>query len=120
MPTEKKILGYDKQYFYDIYAPLVDGVDVKYSYEDAYKLVIEGLAPLGKEYQALLQKGFDERWIDVMETEGKRNGAYSIGCPDCHPYVLLNYQPTLSEVFTIAHEMGHALHTYFSQKNQPY
>lgn len=116
----KKILGYDKQYFYDIYAPLVDGVDVKYSYEDAYKLVIEGLAPLGKEYQALLQKGFDERWIDVMETEGKRNGAYSIGCPDCHPYVLLNYQPTLSEVFTIAHEMGHALHTYFSQKNQPY
>ncbi len=80
----------------------------------------EGLAPLGKEYQALLQKGFDERWIDVMETEGKRNGAYSIGCPDCHPYVLLNYQPTLSEVFTIAHEMGHALHTYFSQKNQPY
>ena len=116
----KKILGYDKQYFYDIYAPLVEGVDVKYTYEEAYKLVIEGLAPLGKDYQALLKKGYDERWIDVEETEGKRSGAYSIGCPDTHPYVLLNYQPTLNEVFTIAHEMGHALHTYFSQKNQPY
>lgn len=116
----KKILGYDKQYFYDIYAPLVNGVDVRYSYEDAYELVIKGLAPLGKEYQQLLKRGFDERWIDVEETEGKRNGAYSIGCPGTHPYVLLNYQPQLNDVFTIAHEMGHALHTYFSQKNQPY
>lgn len=116
----KKILGYDKQYFYDIYAPLVDGVDVKYSYDDAYALVIEGLAPLGKEYQSLLKKGYDERWLDVEETDGKRGGAYSIGCPGCHPFVLLNYQPTLHEAFTIAHEMGHALHTYFSQKNQPF
>lgn len=116
----KKILGYEKQYFYDIYAPLVDGIDVKYSYDEAYKLVIEGLAPLGKEYQALLKKGYDERWIDVEETEGKGGGAYSIGCHGCHPFVLLNYQPTLNEVFTIAHEMGHALHTYFSRKNQPY
>lgn len=116
----KKILGYDKQYFYDIYAPLVNGVDVRYSYEDAYELVTKGLAPLGKEYQQLLKRGFDERWIDVEETEGKRNGAYSIGCPGTHPYVLLNYQPQLNDVFTIAHEMGHALHTYFSQKNQPY
>lgn len=116
----KKILGYDKQYFYDIYAPLVDGVDVKYSYDDAYALVIEGLAPLGKEYQSLLKKGYDERWLDVEETDGKRGGAYSIGCPGCHQFVLLNYQPTLHEAFTIAHEMGHALHTYFSQKNQPF
>lgn len=115
----KKILGYDKQYFYDIYAPLVDGVSVKYTYDEAYDLVIKGLAPLGKEYQSLLKKGYDERWLDVEETEGKRGGAYSIGCPGCHPFVLLNYQPTLHEVFTIAHEMGHALHTYFSQKNQP-
>ncbi len=116
----KKILGYDKQYFYDIYAPLVDGVDVKYSYDEAYELVIKGLAPLGKEYQNLLKMGYDERWLDVEETDGKRGGAYSIGCPDCHPFVLLNYQPTLHEAFTIAHEMGHALHTYFSQKNQPF
>ncbi|MDE6505145.1 MAG: oligoendopeptidase F [Clostridia bacterium] len=116
----KKILGYDKLYFYDIYAPLVAGVNAEYSYDEAYELVIKGLAPLGEEYQKLLRKGYEERWIDVEETEGKRNGAYSIGCPDCHPYVLLNYQRTMHEVFTIAHEMGHALHTYFSQKNQPY
>lgn len=116
----KKILGYDKHYFYDIYAPLIQGVNLEYSYDEAYELVIKGLEPLGKEYQVLLRKGYEERWLDVEETEGKRNGAYSIGCPDCHPYVLLNYQRTLHEVFTIAHEMGHALHTYFSQQNQPY
>lgn len=116
----KKILSYDKHYFYDIYAPLIQSVNVEYSYDEAYELVIKGLEPLGKEYQALLRKGYEERWLDVEETEGKRNGAYSIGCPDCHPYVLLNYQRTLHEVFTIAHEMGHALHTYFSQQNQPY
>lgn len=116
----KKILGYDKLYFYDIYAPLVEGVNLKLTYDEAFEYVIEGLAPLGKEYQALLKKGYDERWVDVEETEGKRNGAYSTGCYGVHPYVLLNYQPTLNEVFTIAHEMGHALHTYFSNNNQPY
>lgn len=116
----KKILGLDKQYFYDIYTPLVDGVNVNYSYDEAYDIVIKGLAPLGKEYQKFLKRGYDERWIDVEETEGKSSGAYSIGCPDTHPFVLLNYQPTLDEAFTIAHEMGHSLHTYFSQKNQPY
>ncbi|MDE7182607.1 MAG: oligoendopeptidase F [Clostridia bacterium] len=116
----KKILGYDKLYFYDVYAPLVNGVEFKLSYEEAYDYVIKGLAPLGKEYQALLKRGYDERWLDICETEGKRNGAYSIGCPNVHPFVLLNYQPAIHEVFTIAHEMGHSLHTYFSQKNQPY
>ncbi|MDE7082589.1 MAG: oligoendopeptidase F [Clostridia bacterium] len=116
----KKILGLDKQYFYDIYAPLVEGVNVKYTYDEAYEIVIKGLAPLGKEYQALLKRGYDERWLDVEETEGKSGGAYSIGCPGTHPFVLLNYQPTLNEVFTIAHEMGHSLHTYFSQKSQPF
>ena len=116
----KRILGYDKLYFYDIYAPLVGDVDFKMSYDDAYDYVIKGLAPLGKEYQALLKKGHDERWIDVEETEGKRSGAYSTGITGIHPFVLLNYQPTLNEVFTIAHEMGHSLHTYFSSLNQPY
>ena len=116
----KRILGYDKLYFYDIYAPLVADVDFKMSYDDAYDYVIKGLAPLGKDYQALLKKGHDERWIDVEETEGKRSGAYSTGVTGVHPFVLLNYQPTLSDVFTIAHEMGHSLHTYFSAENQPY
>lgn len=116
----KKLLGYDKLYFYDIYAPLVQDVDFKISYDDAYNYVIKGLAPLGSEYQELLKKGHDERWIDVEETEGKRSGAYSTGVNGVHPYVLLNYQPTLSDIFTIAHEMGHSLHTYFSCENQPY
>lgn len=116
----KKILGYDKMYFYDSYAPLVGGVDFKLSYDEAYEYVIKGLAPLGKEYQALLKKGHDERWIDVEETDGKRSGAYSTSCFGVHPYVLLNYQPTISDVFTIAHEMGHSLHSYFSAHNQPY
>ena len=116
----KRILGYDKLYFYDIYAPLVADVDFKMSYDDAYDYVIKGLAPLGKDYQTLLKKGHDERWIDVEETEGKRSGAYSTGVTGVHPFVLLNYQPTLSDVFTIAHEMGHSLHTYFSAENQPY
>ncbi len=116
----KKILGYDKMYFYDVYAPLVGDVEFKMSYDEAYDYVVRGLAALGGEYQKLLKRGHDERWIDVEETEGKRSGAYSSGAYGVHPYVLLNYQPTLSDVFTIAHEMGHSLHTYFSQKNQPY
>ncbi len=116
----KKILGYDKLYFYDISVPLVGGVDFKLSYDDAYDYVIKGLAPLGKEYQSLLKKGHDERWVDVEETDGKRNGAYSAMCYGVHPFVLLNYQPTIHEIFTIAHEMGHSLHTWFSSSNQPY
>ena len=116
----KKILGYDKLYFYDINAPLVSGSDFKLPYDEAYEYVVNGLAPLGKEYQALLKKGHDERWIDVEETEGKRSGAYSAYCPNVHPFVLLNYTQTTFDMFTIAHEMGHSLHSYFSSKNQPY
>ena len=116
----KKILGYDKLYFCDMYAPLVEGVELKLSYEEAYAYVVKGLAALGNEYQALLKKAYDERWIDVEETEGKRNGAYSAAVYGVHPYVLLNYHPTINEVFAIAHEMGHSLHTYFSQESQPY
>ena len=116
----KKLLGYDKLYFYDIYAPLVQGADLKLTFDEAYDYVIKGLAPLGKEYQALLKKGYDERWIDVEETEGKRNGAYSAYCPGVHPFVLLNYKPTTNDIFTIAHEMGHSLHSHFSSINQPY
>ena len=116
----KKILGYDKLYFYDMYTPLVEGAELKLNYDEAYAYVVKGLEPLGKEYQALLQKGHDERWIDVEETEGKRSGAYSTGAYGVHPYVLLNYQPELDNIFTVAHEMGHSLHTHFSSLNQPY
>lgn len=116
----KKILGYDKLYFYDINAPLVQDVDFKMPYDKAYEYVMRGLAPLGEEYIALLKRGYEERWIDVEETTGKRSGAYSASCPGIHPFVLLNYQPTINEVFTIAHEMGHSIHTHFSAKNQPF
>lgn len=116
----KKILGYDKLYFYDVYAPLVVDVDIKMPYDEAYNYVVSGLEALGKDYQDLLKKAFIERWIDVEETVGKRNGAYSAPVYGVHPYVLLNYTETTNDIFTIAHEMGHSLHTYFSQKNQPY
>ena len=118
--TRKQALGLDEQHMYDINLPLVEDADIKIPFEEAYELVIEGLAPLGKDYQDLLRMGKNEGWIDVCENEGKRCGAYSAGIYDTHPYVLLNYQPTTTDVFTIAHEMGHALHTYKSVKGQPY
>ena len=116
----KKILGLDEQHMYDIYVPLVEDAEIKLPFDEAYELVIKGLAPLGKDYQDLLRRGKDERWIDVYETEGKKSGAYSTGVFDTHPYVLLNYQPTTNDIFTIAHEMGHSIHTYKSNEGQPY
>ncbi|MCQ2398926.1 MAG: oligoendopeptidase F [Clostridia bacterium] len=117
---KKKALGLKKMNMYDMYVPVVEDADLKMTYEDAYAYVIKALSPLGEEYSALLKKAFDERWIDVEETAGKRSGAYSTACYDSHPYVLLNYQQTTHDVFTIAHEMGHSIHSYFSNKNQPY
>ena len=116
----KKALNLDEMHMYDISVPMVESADLKLDYEKAYDLVIEGLKPLGEEYKNLLQKARNERWIDVYEKKGKRSGAYSIGVFDTHPYVLLNYQQTTHDVFTIAHEMGHAIHTYFSNQSQPY
>lgn len=116
----KILLGYDKLYFYDTNVSLVNDAEIKLNYDVAFDYVIKGLAPLGKEYQDLLKMAHDSRWLDVEETDGKRNGAYSAGIKAVHPYVLLNYKPTTNDIFTIAHEMGHSLHTYFSCKNQPY
>lgn len=116
----KKVLGMNKMHMYDLYLPLVADAELKLDYEEAFDLVVEGLAPLGETYQKLLREAHDNGWIDVEETEGKRSGAYSISsCGLPHPYVLLNYQPTTNNVFTIAHELGHALHSYHSQKAQP-
>lgn len=118
--TRKKILGVKQMHMYDIYTPLVENAELKLDYEDAFLKVKEGLKPLGEEYGKLLQRAHDEGWIDVCETEGKRSGAYSISVYKCpHPYVLLNYQQTTNDIFTIAHELGHAMHSYFSEKNQP-
>ena len=118
--TRKQVLGMQQQHIYDVFVPLVGDAEIKLSFDEAYALVIDGLAPLGKDYQDLLRRGKDERWIDVCETEGKRCGAYSAGIYDVHPFVMLNYQPTTNDVFTIAHEMGHALHSYKSTSAQPY
>ena len=120
MLEKKKALGLDKMQMFDVYVPTVENAELSLDYEQAYSLVVKGLGVLGKEYQSLLQRAHDERWIDVFEAEGKRSGAYSTGVYDTHPYVLLNYQKTTHDVFTIAHEMGHSLHTYFSNLNQPY
>lgn len=116
----KKALGLDEMHMYDIYTPIVKNEDLTMPYEDAFKLVRNGLAPLGEDYGKLLQTAHDEGWIDVEETDGKRSGAYSIcvyALP--HPYVLLNYQPTIHDIFTIAHELGHSIHSYKSDAAQP-
>jgi len=105
---------------YDMHVPVVKGADLKLSYEQAYDLVIRALSSLGEDYVALLKKARDEGWIDVYETENKRSGAYSWGTYTSHPYVLLNYKPTTHDVFTIAHELGHAMHSYKSDAAQPY
>ena len=120
MAEKKKLLGYDKMFMYDVYVPVVEGAELKLDYEKAYDLVVEGLSVLGKEYQALLIKARNERWLDVYEKDGKRSGAYSVAVYDTHPYVLLNYQQTTHDVFTIAHEMGHSIHSYFSNREQCY
>lgn len=116
----KETLDYDEMHMYDMYVSLVEDAELKLPYEEAFKLVKKGLAPLGEDYGKLLQKAHDEGWIDVEETEGKRSGAYSVGVYGIeHPYVLLNYQPTTHDVFTIAHELGHSMHSYKSDAAQP-
>lgn len=119
MSIKKKMLGVEHLHMYDIFAPVVPNSDKKYSFEEAKELVINALAPMGEEYVSVLKEGMDSGWIDVYENENKRSGAYSWGAYGTHPYVLLNYQDNLDNVFTLAHEMGHAMHTYFSNKNQP-
>ncbi|MFO7637544.1 MAG: oligoendopeptidase F [Clostridia bacterium] len=114
------LLGLDKANMYDLYVPLVETDDSKHSYEKACKMVKEGLHALGEEYAGILEKGFSSGWIDVYESKGKTSGAYSWGTYLSHPYVLLNYQGTLDDVFTLAHEMGHSLHSYYSCQAQPY
>ena len=113
----KKLLGVERLHFYDIYTPLVSDVDRHIPYETARQTVYDALAPLGEDYRAILKEGFENRWIDVYQNVGKRSGAYSAGAA-VHPYVLLNYTGTLDSQFTLAHEMGHALHSYLSNKHQ--
>ena len=115
----KKILG-KKLHMYDLYVPLTENTELKLDYDEAFDLVLEGLKPLGEDYKKLLLRAKSERWIDVYENDGKRSGAYSVSVYNVkHPYVLLNHNKTTHSVFTIAHELGHSIHSYFSNLNQP-
>lgn len=114
----KKLLGVDELHMYDLYVPVVDGVEMKFTFEEAKEIALKALAPLGEDYLNLLRAGFANGWIDVYENEGKRSGAYSAGAR-VHPYVLLNFKGTLDDVFTLVHEMGHSIHSYLSNKTQP-
>lgn len=114
----KKLLGVDELHYYDLYAPMVSDIDMEITYEQAKKLTLEAVKPLGEEYVRLMSEGFESGWVDVYENEGKCSGAYSAGA-SVHPYVLLNHTDDLQSAFTVAHEMGHAMHSYFSNKYQP-
>ena len=116
----KKLLGVDELHMYDVYIPMVSDYDRKISYEEAKQLSLEALSVLGEEYISVVRKAYDDRWIDVKENEGKRSGAYSSGVYDVHPYMLLNYTDTLDDVFTLVHEMGHSMHTWYSTHNQSF
>ena len=116
----KKVLGLDDLGFYDIYLPLVEDYNKTYTFDEAKELILKALAPLGEDYIKKAREGFDDRWFDVMENEGKRSGGYSSGSYDTEPYILLNYNDSLDSLFTTAHELGHSMHSYYTRKTQPY
>ncbi|WP_164214989.1 oligoendopeptidase F [Virgibacillus sp. YIM 98842] len=116
----KKVLKLDELHMYDLFTPLVKDVDMKIPYEKAQKYVLESLAPLGKEYVNIVKEGYENRWIDVEENKGKRSGAYSSGAYGTNPYILLNWQDNVNDMFTLAHELGHSVHSYYSRKHQPF
>ncbi len=121
LALKKRMMGLDTLKYSDLYAPAVKGVELKYSYEEAQKLILDALKPLGKEYTTTVEKAFNNRWIDVYPTKGKRSGAYSNGgAYDVHPYILLNYNGDYDAVTTTAHELGHTMHSYFSNTRQPF
>lgn len=116
----KKVLGLDELHMYDLFTPLVKEAKIEMPYDKAKELMVKSFAPLGTEYQKIVQKGLDSRWVDVLENKGKRSGAYSSGTYGTNPYVLMNWQNNVDNLFTLAHEFGHSLHSYYSRANQPY
>lgn len=121
MNLRKQVLNVDQLHVYDVYVPLIDEMDIKIPYKEAENLIIESVKPLGSDYQNLLQKGLQEqRWVDRYENKNKRSGAYSSGCYDSMPYILMNYKNILRDAFTLAHEAGHSMHSLYSHKHQPY
>lgn len=116
----KKVLGVQELHMYDLYTPLVKDVKMEVTYEEAKDLILKGLAPLGEEYGSILKEGFENRWVDVQENRGKRSGAYSSGTYGTNPYILMNWQDNVNNLFTLAHEFGHSVHSYYTRKTQPF
>ncbi len=117
---KKEFLGLDEIHMYDLYVPLTDKYDIKIPYEEAQDIILKALAPLGEDYLNVIKKAFSEGWIDVYENEGKKGGAYSWGSYDSHPYILMSYKDDLNSLFTLIHELGHSVHSYYSKSTQPY
>ncbi|GEN30660.1 oligoendopeptidase F [Cerasibacillus quisquiliarum] len=120
LKLRKEVLGLDELHMYDIYTPLVTDVDMKVTYEEAQQYVLDSLQPLGEEYVNIVKQGFEDRWIDVEENVGKRSGAYSSGAYGTNPYILLNWQDSVNDLYTLTHELGHSVHSYYTRKTQPY
>ena len=116
----KRALGLDELHMYDLYTPLVKDVEMKVSYEEAKQWMVDGLAPLGEEYVQIVKDGLESRWVDVRETRGKRSGAYSSGAYDTQPFILMNWQDNVNNLFTLAHEFGHSVHSHYTRTSQPY
>lgn len=120
MELKRKVLDVDKLHMYDIYVPIIDAYDKKFSFEEGEELVKESVKVLGEDYHSVAKEGFKNRWMDKYENTGKRSGAYSGGAYDTMPYILLNYHGTLDNVFTVTHELGHSIHSYYTRENQPF
>ncbi|WP_391120505.1 oligoendopeptidase F [Psychrobacillus sp. L3] len=116
----KKVLGLEELHMWDLYTPLVKEVKMEFTYEEACETMLKSFEPLGEEYVAIVKKGLQDRWVDVVETKGKRSGAYSSGTYGTNPYILMNWQNNVNNLFTLAHEFGHSMHSYYTRANQPY